>query len=58
MTGTPQQGAAALPHRAAEAVRCLGVRVVLLGFWGTAALLSRWGERARTHGGESVHRKA
>lgn len=44
MTGAPLKGAAALPHRAAGAVRCLGVRVVLLAFWGTAALLSRWCE--------------
>lgn len=58
MTGAPLKGAAALPHRAAGAVRCLGVRVVLLAFWGTAALLSRWCEGVRTHGGESVRRKA
>ncbi|MFI6945780.1 hypothetical protein [Streptomyces sp. NPDC050422] len=50
MTGTP--------HRTADAVRRLGLRVVLLAFWGTAAALSRWCGGPLTSGGESVRRKA
>lgn len=58
MTGTPKRGASVLPRRAADAVRCLGLRVVLPAFWGTAAVLSRWSEGSRSHVGESVRRKA
>ncbi|WP_406099487.1 hypothetical protein [Streptomyces sp. NBC_01013] len=50
MTGTS--------HRAADAVRRLGLRVVLLAFWGTSAALSRRCAGPRIPGGESVRRKA
>ncbi|MCX5144679.1 hypothetical protein [Streptomyces sp. NBC_00338] len=58
MTGGPPRAAHGRLPRAAEAVRGLGVGVVLLAFWGTAAVLSRGRERLRTQGGESVRRKA
>lgn len=57
MTATPP-GGATVPCRVADAARGLGLRAVLLTFWGTAAALSRWCEGPRTHGGESVRRKA
>ncbi|WP_168713616.1 hypothetical protein [Streptomyces sp. A0642] len=56
MTGPPRRAAAALGHRAADAAGRLGVRIVLLAFWGTASVLSRWGEGPRSHEGESVRR--
>ncbi|WP_185092578.1 hypothetical protein [Streptomyces sp. 840.1] len=45
-------------RRAADAVQGVGVGVVLLAFWGTAAVLSRWCTGAGTPAGESVRRKA
>ncbi|MFD8685591.1 hypothetical protein [Streptomyces sp. NPDC059651] len=57
MTGTPREEAAVLPRRAADTVRGLGVRFVLLAFWGTPAVLSRWCGGERGHAGESVRRK-
>lgn len=57
MTGTPRRGAAVLRHRAADAAGRLGVRIVLLAFWGTASVLSRWCEGPPGRGGESVPRK-
>ncbi|MET7646794.1 hypothetical protein ABZS83_24850 [Streptomyces sp. NPDC005426] len=58
MTGTARPGAGVLSHRVAAVAGRLGVRIVLLAFWGTAAVLSRWCEGPRVPGGESVRPKA
>ncbi|WP_327350028.1 MULTISPECIES: hypothetical protein [unclassified Streptomyces] len=44
--------------RVREAAGTLGVRVVLLAFWGTAAVLARWCGPPRKDGAESVRHKA
>lgn len=54
----PERAAPQGVRRAAESVQGLGVGLVLLAFWGTAAVLSRWCEWTGTNGGESVRRKA
>lgn len=58
MRGEPDRGSAGRLRSAAEAAQGFGAGVVLLAFWGTAAVLSRWCTGPRTHGGESVRRKA
>ncbi|MFD4945584.1 hypothetical protein ACFVYE_36075 [Streptomyces sp. NPDC058239] len=45
-------------RRVREAAGALGVRVVLLVFWGTAAVLARWCTQPQQGGGESVRHKA
>ncbi|RPK34983.1 hypothetical protein EES39_33935 [Streptomyces sp. ADI92-24] len=58
MTAGTEQGIPVRLRRAAAAAQGLGVGVVLLAFWGTAAVLSRWCPGERPRGGESVRRKA
>ncbi|WP_405690448.1 hypothetical protein [Streptomyces sp. NBC_00057] len=45
-------------QRVREAAEALGVRVALLVFWGTAAVLARWCTQPQQGGGESVRHKA
>ncbi|MFD4856045.1 hypothetical protein [Streptomyces atratus] len=45
-------------QRVRETAEALGVRVVLLVFWGTAAVLARWITQPQQGGGESVRHKA
>ncbi|MCX4417762.1 hypothetical protein OOK43_31480 [[Kitasatospora] papulosa] len=40
-----------------ERLEILGLRAVLLAYWGTASVLSRCGGKPRSNGGESVHPK-
>ncbi|WP_158072262.1 hypothetical protein [Streptomyces sp. CB02488] len=66
MSAAPERAVRAAPERAApqgvrraaESLQGLGVGLVLLAFWGTAAVLSRWCQGTGTLGGESVRRKA
>ncbi|MFE4336300.1 hypothetical protein ACFRQM_45250 [Streptomyces sp. NPDC056831] len=51
-------GTAVRTQRVREAAGALGVRVVLLVFWGTAAVLARWLTQSQQGGGESVRHKA
>ncbi|MGC5345537.1 hypothetical protein ACPXCE_17900 [Streptomyces sp. DT24] len=41
-----------------EAAAALGVRAVLLAYWGTASTLARWFAKPRRGGDESVRPKA
>ncbi|PVC84930.1 acyl-CoA dehydrogenase [Streptomyces sp. CS014] len=41
-----------------EKVAALGTRGVLLAYWGTTSVLSRWFEKPQVSADESVHRKA
>ncbi|MFD5062873.1 hypothetical protein [Streptomyces sp. NPDC058394] len=54
----PQERAAGRTRRVREAAAALGVRAVLLAYWGTTSLLARCRANARTGVGESVRRKA
>ncbi|MGW5274981.1 hypothetical protein ACWEQP_20880 [Streptomyces sp. NPDC004044] len=56
MTAPPE--AAGRTRRVREAAEALGVRAVLLAYWGTTSLLARRCTNARTDVGESVRRKA
>ncbi|MEV6260467.1 hypothetical protein AB0M42_06865 [Streptomyces sp. NPDC051784] len=47
-------GRACLAARLGERLEILGLKVVLLGYWGTVSLLARRGGRPRTGSGESV----
>ncbi|MDF0374021.1 MULTISPECIES: hypothetical protein [Streptomyces] len=40
-----------------ERLEILGLRAVLLAYWGTTSVLSRCGGKLRSDGGESVHPK-
>lgn len=40
--------------RLGERLEILGLRMVLLGYWGTVSVLARRGGRPRTRGDESV----
>lgn len=51
-------GTAVRPCRVGEAAGALGVRVVLLAFWGTTAVLARWCAGRGESGAESVRHKA
>ncbi|MET8330983.1 hypothetical protein [Streptomyces sp. NPDC005181] len=54
----PQERAAGRTRRVREAAEALGVRVVLLAYWGTTSILARRCANPRTGVGESVRRKA
>ncbi|WP_406425114.1 hypothetical protein [Streptomyces sp. NBC_01589] len=54
----PQERAAGRTRRVREAAEALGVRAVLLAYWGTTSLLARCRTNVRTGVGESVRRKA
>ncbi|MET7307896.1 hypothetical protein ACWD7C_14245 [Streptomyces sp. NPDC005134] len=54
----PQERAPGRTRRVREAAEALGVRAVLLAYWGTTSLLARCRANARTGVGESVRRKA
>lgn len=58
MSGAAERAVPQGVRRAADVVQGLGVGAVLLAFWGTAAVLSRWCTGAGTPAGESVRRKA
>lgn len=51
-------GTTGRPGRVREAAGALGVRVVLLAFWGTTAVLARCCARRGENGAESVRHKA
>ncbi|MER5685844.1 hypothetical protein [Streptomyces sp. NPDC002205] len=54
----PRERATGRTRRVREAAEALGVRAVLLAYWGSTALLARCCANARTGVGESVRRKA
>ncbi|MFJ7945686.1 hypothetical protein ACIQ6K_18845 [Streptomyces sp. NPDC096354] len=58
MTAPQERATAGRVHRVREAGAALGVRAVLLAYWGTTSLLARRRANARTDVGESVRRKA
>ncbi|MEU5168161.1 MULTISPECIES: hypothetical protein [Streptomyces] len=43
--------------RIGERLEALGLRTVLLAYWGTTSVLARRGGKPRTDGGESVRPK-
>lgn len=58
MNAMKRKGTVVRGRQGREAAGALGVRVVLLAFWGTASVLARWcGERGED-GAESVRHKA
>lgn len=58
MRAVTRTGTGPRTGRVREAAGTLGVRVVLLAFWGTAAVLARWCGPPRKDGAESVRHKA
>ncbi|SCF60637.1 hypothetical protein GA0115254_106725 [Streptomyces sp. Ncost-T10-10d] len=58
MRAATRTGTNVRTRRVREGVGALGVRVALLVFWGTAAVLTRWCTRPQQGGGESVRHKA
>ncbi|MFE9724917.1 hypothetical protein ACFYQ5_15325 [Streptomyces sp. NPDC005794] len=43
--------------RLGESLEILGLRVVLLAYWGTVSMIARRGGQPQAQGGESVHPK-
>ncbi|MET8405038.1 hypothetical protein [Streptomyces sp900116325] len=58
MTAPQERATAGRARRVREAAAALGVRAVLLAYWGTTSLLARRRANVRTGVGESVRRKA
>ncbi|MGY3062279.1 hypothetical protein ACVWZD_006577 [Streptomyces sp. TE3672] len=53
-----RKGTVVRSRRVREAAGALGVRVVLLAFWGTASVLARWCGEREEGAAESVRHKA
>ncbi|WP_315985992.1 MULTISPECIES: hypothetical protein [unclassified Streptomyces] len=47
----------AMGRRLGERLEILGLRAVLLAYWGTTSVLARCGGKPHSDGGESVHPK-
>ncbi|MFJ8750158.1 hypothetical protein ACIREO_12620 [Streptomyces sp. NPDC102441] len=54
---SPGRSGQALCGRLGEHLEILGLRAVLLAYWGTTSVLARRNGKPRTDGGESVHPK-